>query len=281
MPRPTLRSRVGRLVRRRTRPQPSRPPQHRFVVVVTYGRSGSTLVQGLLNTLPRTLVRGENSLYVLTLFRAMAQVRTFHEAHRNHRPRSTKSAFYGLHEIKPRSFVNSTRELVRKHLLGSTAPADVDVLGFKEVLWHRVLPEETEEFFDYLDRVLPGCHYVLNQREPEQVVGSGFWQSSDSSEVLAAVGRVKEIQEFLRQTRPERVLDVQYELVTHEDRTVSDAQLRAIAEFVHGSCDDALLSQMRETLSTGHGPAPFGRSRGRRERRIEARAGREGATKGS
>jgi len=34
----------------------------RYVFVVTYGRSGSTLMQGLLNALPGVLVRGESSL---------------------------------------------------------------------------------------------------------------------------------------------------------------------------------------------------------------------------
>lgn len=272
MPRPALPARLSRLARRlRRRGRPARH-EHRYVVVVTYGRSGSTLVQGLLNTLPRTLVRGENSLYVLTLFRAMAQVRAFGQAHNKHHPRRTESAFFGVHEIKPRSFVRSARELVRGHLLGSVAPGEVDVLGFKEVLWHRVEKEETEDFFAYLDQVLPGCKYVLNEREPGEVVGSGFWQSKDSSEVLDKVSRVQEIQEFLRQTRPDRVLDYHYELVTHEDRAISDAQLKALAEFVHGSCDDALLARMRETLGTGHGPNPFGKSRGRRDRRRESRA---------
>ena len=35
-----------------------------YVFVVTYGRSGSTLVQGMLNTMPRTLVRGEHALSI-------------------------------------------------------------------------------------------------------------------------------------------------------------------------------------------------------------------------
>ena len=36
---------------------------HDYVFVVTYGRTGSTLVQVLLNTLPRTLVRSENGMF--------------------------------------------------------------------------------------------------------------------------------------------------------------------------------------------------------------------------
>lgn len=249
---------LRRLVRRR-------PRRYRYVFVVTYGRSGSTLVQGLLNTLPRTLVRGENSLYVLELFRAMHRVRSLRRRHLKHHPRRSSSAFFGLHELTPRSFVVSARELVTGHLLGDVRPREVDVLGFKEVLWNRVEPDETSDFFDYLDRVFPACQYVLNQRDHEQVVGSGFWQAHDRDEVLGTIHRIEEIQDHLRRTRPDRVFDLDYGLLTSPDPGTSDAQLRGLTEFVHGSCDEVLLARMRETLATGHGPFPFGRSRSRRE----------------
>jgi hypothetical protein len=246
--------------------------RYRYVFVVTYGRSGSTLVQGLLNTIPRTLVRGENNFYVLHLFRAMSAVQAFRRTHLKHNPRVTHSAFYGLHEITPESFVDHTRGLVTGHLLGDVAPDAVDMLGFKEVLWHRVRPSETKAFFGFLDRAFPGCRYVLNEREQERVVGSGFWQSQDKDEVLKAIRRVEEIQGFLRETRPGRTLDLRYELLTSEDQAVSDAQLRALAEFVHSSCDDDLLARLRETRKTGHGPYPFGQSRDRRGRRRPSSA---------
>ena len=52
----------------------------RFLFVVTYGRSGSTLVQGLLNAMPGVLVRGENNLFVLPLFRSWDALASFQDA---------------------------------------------------------------------------------------------------------------------------------------------------------------------------------------------------------
>jgi hypothetical protein len=233
--------------------------------VVTYGRSGSTLVQGLLNTLPRVLVRGENSFYVLPLYRAMAQTMAFRELHYNHRPRQVSSAFYGLRAVRRARFVSATRRLMTENLLGPIDRSAVDVLGFKEVLWHEVSAEETADFFDFFDETFPGARYVLNTRKHEDVAASGFWQKHDSDEVYAAIKRVEEIQQHLRQTRPDRVLDIRYELLTGEDREVSDAQLRSLAEFVVGSGDEDLMDQLRETLRTGHGPYAFGASHGRRK----------------
>jgi hypothetical protein len=78
---------------------------------------------------------------------------------------------------------------------------------------------------------------------------------------MAAIQRVIEIQEHLRTTRPDRVHDTRYEIITGDDRAASDGALRDLAEFVVGSCDDALLETLRGTLEVGHGPNPFGKSR--------------------
>jgi hypothetical protein len=96
-------SRVGRLIRKSRerrrearRDRAVRTRKFTYVFVVTYGRSGSTLTQGLLNTLPRTLVRGENNLYLLFMFRAERLAKTFKKQHSRHGAGSTSSAFYGL-----------------------------------------------------------------------------------------------------------------------------------------------------------------------------------------
>jgi hypothetical protein len=258
-------------IRRRLRPAPSR--QLEYVFVVTYGRSGSTLVQGLLNTLPRVLVRGENGLYLLQIYRACAKAMAFREQHIRHRPGDVRSAFYGLRHVQQRRFVRAARTLVTGALLGPVGRDEVDVLGFKEVLWNEVGPEETEGFFAFLDRAFPGTRYVLNQRTHADVADSGFWQRRDTDEVFAALQRIEEIQAYLRESRPDRVLDTRYELITSDDDEVSGAQLRNLAEFLVGSCDDALMEKLRESLKTGYGPKAFGASHGRREKR-ERRAAR-------
>ena len=257
---------VDRL-KRRLRPAAARPHRLQHLFVVTYGRSGSTLVQGLLNTLPRVLVRGENGFYILPLYRACVQAMAFRELHYHHRPRQVSSAFYGVRAVRRHRFVAATRRLVVDTLLGPVERRAVDVLGFKEVLWHEITPEETADFFDFMDEAFPGARYVLNTRAHENVAVSGFWQKHDADEVYAAIARVEEIQAHLRETRPDRVHDTRYELLTSDVRDVSDAQLRELAEFVLGRCDEDLLGRLRETLSTGHGPYAFGASHGRRQRR--------------
>jgi hypothetical protein len=253
--------------------QPTTLP--RFTFVVTYGRSGSTLVQGLLNTLPGGLVRGENNFFVLPLFRSWSALREFHKKYAGlATDRGVQSAFYGIDEVRGDAFAASTRELVLPQLYGSVDPDEVRVLGFKEVLWHRVRPKETAAFFDFLDQVFPDARYVLHRREHEQVTTSGFWRNQDPATVSRSLLRVENIQDRLRETRPDRTHDTRYERLTSDDPAVGDQELRGLAEFVLGSCDDDLLRRLRETLAVGFGPNPFGKSKrerkgtpGRRERK--------------
>lgn len=223
------------------------------VFVVTYGRSGSTLLQGLLNALPRTVVRGENGFYVIDLFRATRRATTFATSHNKHGIRNVTSAFYGLYTVRSKAFVTGTRRLMVPMLLGEHRRADVDRLGFKEVLWHEIAPEETEAFFDWFDRVFPGARYVLHTRDRRALPSSGFWRHQDVDSVFAKVDRVEEVQDFLRRTRPDRVLDTSYERFVGDDAT-RDEQLRALAAFVVGSCEEATLGRLREVLGTRHGP---------------------------
>ncbi|MGH3506762.1 MAG: sulfotransferase [Nocardioidaceae bacterium] len=247
----------------------------RYVFVVTYGRSGSTLTQGLLNTMPGALVRGENDFYILHLYRAWAGVRRFRRQYAaGAAKQGAKSAFYGLDEIKPDDFVDSARELVLKELHGSSERSDLELLGFKEVLWHRIRPKETGSFFEFFERIFPDALYVLHRRDLGQVSTSGFWRRQDPSEVDRSLHRVEEIQEYLQETRPERTVETQYERYISSDPDVVEKELRTLAEFVTGECDDTLLANLKQTMTVGHGPNPFGKSRNRPVRQARNKGGK-------
>jgi hypothetical protein len=232
-----------------------------FVFVVTYGRSGSTLTQGMLNTLPRTLVRGENNLFLLPMFRAYAGLRTFQGKFGGPGAAKASSAFYGLREVDMDAFAASVRDLVQQQLLGEVAATEVDRLGFKEVLWHRIKPKEWAGFFEFMDLAFDDPLYVLNRRDVAMASTSGFWQKKQPGVAEQQITRVRRLQDFLRESRPERSFDTQFEDMTSDDRAVAGDLLRRLAEFVTGGCDDDLLAALFATRETGHGPNPFGKTR--------------------
>jgi hypothetical protein len=239
----------------------TQPPTPRFVFVVTYGRSGSTLTQGMLNTLPRTLVRGENNLYLLPVFRAYNGLETFKNKFGGPGAAKASSAFYGLREVDLDAFAASVRQLVQQQLLGDVAVSNVDRLGFKEVLWHRIKPKEWSDFFGFMDLAFDEPLYVLNRRDVAMTSTSGFWQKKEPGVAEQQISRVRRLQDFLRDSRADRCVDTQFEAMTSDDRAVAAEQLRRLAEFVTGSCDDDLLAALFATRETGHGPNPFGKTR--------------------
>ncbi|WP_300676174.1 sulfotransferase [Nocardioides sp.] len=241
----------------RFRPQ----PEPEFVFVVTFGRSGSTLVQGLLNAMPRTLIRGENAFFVKGQFESAQAAVTFAERHAKHHAGRKSSAFYGVRNFARPTFVKHARALSLEMLYGKVEARSVDRIGFKEVLWHQIEPDQTEPFFTWFDHVFPGARFVLNTRTPEVSVDSGFWKDQDRDLALARMSRVMEIQEWLEQRWPERTYRTRYETLTGADAERRDAMLTGLAEFVTGACDPDLLARLHATLEVGHGPHPFGRSR--------------------
>jgi len=241
--------------------------KYRYVFVVTYGRSGSTLVQGLLNAMPRTLMRGENNFYLLHLFHALHAVRQFRREHWKHNPDRAISAFYGLDQIRRGPFLQATNDIVTSTVLGDNPPGAYDVLGFKEVLWHRIEPEETAEFFEWLEQCFPDIGYVLNTRDPQECLGSGFWQEHTKDAALARIGRVIEIQDYLRETRPARCVDVRFEELTGSAPAILDRLLADLAAFVtRRPATPEVVARLRGVLSVGHGPYPFGETRGQKRK---------------
>jgi hypothetical protein len=235
---------------------------HQSVFVVTYGRSGSTLVQGMLNALPRTLVRGENRLFVLPLFRGHDVLRRHRETYNRPATRRPTSAFYGLDEIDVRALASDIAALVNRQLLGDVDASAVDRLGFKEVVWHRVQPDEREAFFAFLDAAFGEPLYVLNQRDPESTRASGFWQKSEAATAQRQISRVRDHQAYLAESRPDRSIVVHYEAFTSADSAVVRRELTRLATFVLGAEPGAeVLEAVRATLQVAHGPKPSGAHR--------------------
>ncbi len=241
----------------------------KYIFVVSSGRSGSTLVQGLLNALPGVLVRGENGFYLMALFRSQRRMRNYQRSFGGNSWTPT-SAFYGIAEADPDDFVRTTRRLMHTQLLARRNPLSVRTLGFKEIRWEELRTDEWPAFFDFFERIFPNARYVLNDRDPERVVDSGHWQKVDRDKAFRTLQHARALRDFLRRTRPDRTYDLTFEVVTGKDRAASDAQLAGLAKFVIGRDDAKTLDDLRAVLSVGHGPFPFGKARVRRRRKASA-----------
>lgn len=152
-----------------------------YVFVVTYGRSGSTLLAGILNSIPGYLIRGENRdalhhlyLFHRTLADESARVGTDNGRQRTH-------PFYGIGDVPLDRSLADIRTLVLDTVL--RPKKDTRVTGFKEIRWYHA---DLEEYVAWLRDVFPGARFLVNTRDHAAVLKSGWWAEGDHAEGLAA-----------------------------------------------------------------------------------------------
>jgi hypothetical protein len=209
-----------------------------YVFVMTYGRSGSTLLMGLLNTIPGYLIRGEND----------DALRFLHEFHRTCVDRSTywpkervrrkTDAFYGIGDFPPGPSLADTRRLAVDTLL--RPKPDTRVTGFKEIRWWR--HEDLDAYVAWLREVFPGARFLVNTRNHASVLKSKWWaKGGDHTDHLA------DIERRLLETA-DRLGDAAYRV--HFDDYVADpAVLAPMFTWLGEEFDEA---QVRATMEKKH-----------------------------
>ena len=155
-----------------------------YLFVVTYGRSGSTLLQGLLNAIPGYLIRGENG-------DALHHLKNFHteffaeQERRNAKAsRSPTHPFFGIGDASAEVSLAAIRRLALDVVL--RPHADTRVTGFKEIRWYS---PDLVDYVAWLRSVFPGARFVVNTRDHEAVLRSKWWAKGDNAAYLAELER--------------------------------------------------------------------------------------------
>lgn len=159
----------------------------RYLTVVTYGRTGSTALQAMLNALPGVVVRGENYGALRGLHdyvQAIAETADRHHAGNPAHP------WFGSARLEPADVVASLREHVLSTLL--RPPRGTRWIGFKEVRYepgHFADYDELLQYLLFLDVLFPGIVFLVNVRDPEQVARSGWWPEHEDAQAVLQVTR--------------------------------------------------------------------------------------------
>lgn len=149
--------------------------EYSFVFIMTYGRSGSTLLQAILNSTPGVLIRGENRGITY-------QLHKFHQtACRDAEwaggaSRNPTHPFYGIADYPVELATDHMRTLCVDTILRPTA--DTRILGFKEIRWYQ---SDLAEYLQFMRQVFPGARFILNTRNLEEVAESSWWGDDEKS----------------------------------------------------------------------------------------------------
>lgn len=150
----------------------------RYIFVVTYGRSGSTLLMNLLNAADGCMVRGENNNALYHLYRGWKALR---EARDEHGPRSKRqtSPWWGISDINLKAFEKELAKNFVEHIL-RPSPGKY-ILGFKEIRFSDEDVPDLEDYMDFLARVFYPAIFVVNHRRIDDVARSKWWRDDPAS----------------------------------------------------------------------------------------------------
>jgi hypothetical protein len=220
-----------------------------YLFVATYGRSGSTLVQGILNSIPGYLIRGENrqALRHLYSFDRLAskerQVQRRKQRSRGAKPGSsdTTSPLFGMDNYPHAAAVRMTRKLAVRTLL--RPPPGTRVTGFKEIEWGE---PDTLDYVRWLREVFPGARFVVNTRDLDAVAHSAWWgHDQDAADELR---RREELLMALLAELGNAAFHIRY-----DDFTADPATLAPLFEWLGEPFD---LERVSEVLGVRHSFRP-------------------------
>ena len=155
-----------------------------FLIIVTAGRTGSTILQHLLNQDPKTLIRGENNNFFYYFYRAYHALEDPNAA-KFRLASNSKHPWYGFKNFKSEELKKHTRLLAIKFLLGTNSLSDYQRIGFKEIRFFPLIrykpnsnEPNTSELINYLlflSNALGNVKFIHLTRESSEIVKSGWW----------------------------------------------------------------------------------------------------------
>ena len=199
---------------------------YRYIFVITYARSGSTLLQSLINSAPGVLIRGENGNAAYHMHRMHKALHDTRKRGHNPRTQAPDNPWFGAGEIKPRRMA---ARLLNGFVSDVLAPDEgITVTGFKEVRHSPAFMNE-EQFQDYMDYLLenfPGARILCNSRDGEKVSQSGFLKARNAENIQRNV-RVSDGWFKTLCARSDRCLHMQ-----HEETVANPDRLREMFGFL-------------------------------------------------
>ena len=159
------------------------PELKRNIFIVTYGRTGSTLLQSLVQTLPACTIRGENHNVLESIWNAAMRARMTRGTWGNE-PRSENHPWFGAETIRPMLFGSAMIDAMIDHVL--VPPRNARYFGFKEIRYN-AFGERFDDVMDFLRFHFKDPIFVFNTRNVEDVAKSAWWKDWKPADVARLV----------------------------------------------------------------------------------------------
>lgn len=189
------------------------------VLIVTYGRSGSTLLQGILNNIDGVLLRGENNNFIYGLYEAYKKLIDTCNNQNNQNTSQTNHPWYGTEEINLELFLDDCQQMVRNILLGDKKnDKNIVCYGFKEIRYFEVYQQQKSiaDYLDFIAKIFPKPAFIFNVRNLDDVLKSGWWANGDQVKSRNQLMQLQNAFYTYKKTHPENTFIISYEEVVSQ-----------------------------------------------------------------
>lgn len=201
------------------------------ILIVTYPRSGSTLLQGILNTVDGVLIRGENFNFCFHLFNAYRSILKTNA----HSGKLVQDPYFGAEILDEQHLLSEMSKLTRNMLLADhkvnkirmvsqrlkkrfykkeNYPADLPCYGFKEVRYMQTM-NEFPEYLAFLEKIFPKPCFVINTRDKNAVIESsinaGYYLPHNKEKIFNKLQDIEAVFFDFLQTHKHHAFHISYE----------------------------------------------------------------------
>jgi hypothetical protein len=188
---------------------------------------------GILNSIEGYCIRGENRDAFLHLMR-------FHRMlEKTSRLQCVETSHAWYNEIDLEACTERLRELYRTVLTGGRRAR---VFGFKEIRYFQLEREELFDLLDLYDLLAPPSAILVNTRNLDDVLRSGWWAKRDPKEWRATIHRFEENMRDYAASHPNRCFHIDYSDVVEKSE-----RLAQMFEFLGERYDPSALQKVLDT----------------------------------
>ncbi len=205
----------------------------KHILIVTYGRSGSTLLQGILNAIPGVIVRGENGNIFYDFYKLYQKIATVQGEYKS--AILPHQSWFGIGLFNLEDFLGNLKEAARAVLVGAEVGLNKNqCLGFKEIRYDEV-GEDFDSYLDFLSELFPETAFIFNTRNLQDVVRSGWWKAKARKQVLKKLGKLEGQMSLYSEKRSNCFH------ITYSDVLLKGQKLKELHEFLGARFDQTTI----------------------------------------
>lgn len=206
--------------------EPTQPLHYQSIIIVTHGRTGSTLLQGVLNSIAGVKIQGENYNAFYHLFNFY---KAYQETNKKH-PWAVlpKHPFYKIQtSAQEQQILERLRGFVQQYFAGDV---EDQVFGFKEIRYFHI-PNQTQAYLNFLNKTFPNPLFVFLKRNPSEVVQSAWWAEQNPTEVKGKLEGLYTTFDAFERNHPEQCFSLDYQDIIGKSKRLEQLFGKLGAEY--------------------------------------------------